>query len=321
MGHPKEHDVTTLLVVDDSPTSRQLTGGLLEAMFPCEVIYAADGKDALRRIGECTPDLVLTDLQMPEMNGLELVEALKHDFPMVPVVLMTAVGSEEIAAEALRRGAASYVPKRRLAEDLAGTVERVLAAAEAERQPFRLWHYLDEHVTAFTLRNDLVMIEAAVQHYQQALRALPLGDETERLRVGIAVEEALKNAYYHGNLEVRSVPPGGDGWDRDQAAAARLGEAPYADRQIRVYAQITRTEAVFKVRDDGSGFDVAAQAPANLAADNAVGRGINLMRSIMDEVRFNATGNEVTLVKRRAPEGEPESDLHDSTILRRAESR
>jgi CheY-like chemotaxis protein len=49
------------------------------------------------------PDAVLTDLDMPEMNGLQLVEAIRRDYPAVPVILMTALGSEEIAVEALQR--------------------------------------------------------------------------------------------------------------------------------------------------------------------------------------------------------------------------
>ena len=70
------------------------------------------------------PDIVLTDLHMPEMNGLELVTAVKEKFPDIPVLLMTAKGSEDIAAQALRQAAASYVPKRRLADDLVRTIMR-----------------------------------------------------------------------------------------------------------------------------------------------------------------------------------------------------
>ena len=62
------------------------------------------------------PALVLTDLIMPEMNGLELVKAIREHHPFVPVILMTSKGNEEIAVQALQGGAASYVPKSQLAE-------------------------------------------------------------------------------------------------------------------------------------------------------------------------------------------------------------
>ena len=92
----------TLLVVDDSRVDRRLVGGLLQKTGEYEVIYAENGRDALQRLELDIPDAVLTDLHMPELNGLELVQAIKRDYPLIPVLLMTAQGSEELAVEALR---------------------------------------------------------------------------------------------------------------------------------------------------------------------------------------------------------------------------
>ena len=62
-----------------------------------------------------SPDLILTDLIMPDMDGLELVQQVRGRFPSIPMVLMTAFGSEEAAMRALRAGAANYIPKKDLA--------------------------------------------------------------------------------------------------------------------------------------------------------------------------------------------------------------
>jgi CheY-like chemotaxis protein/anti-sigma regulatory factor (Ser/Thr protein kinase) len=292
--------VPTVLVVDDSEVDRRLVGGLLEKQGSCTVAYAPDGKAALAQFELAVPDLVLTDLQMPEMDGLELVAAIKGDFPLTPVILMTAQGSEEIASEALRRGAASYVPKKKLAEDLVDTVDRVLAAARDDRTHSRLMHHLTDVDSQFVVGNDMTLIRSLVGFFQQLVRCMPLGDETERLRVGIAVEEALKNAFYHGSLEVQT----GVGWPQrkavEQIVRERLFEEPYRNRRIHVRAKVSRTEAMFVVRDEGPGFDVS-RLPNPAGAINhgtASGRGIILMRTIMDEVRYNADGTEVTLVKR-----------------------
>jgi CheY-like chemotaxis protein len=302
--------VPTVIVVDDSAVDRRFAGSLLERHLDCTVRYAADGREALQQIGEQLPDLVLSDLQMPGMDGLELVAAVKSDFPFVPVILMTAQGSEEIAARALRQGAASYVPKRHLSKDLLPTVERVLLGSHEDRTHSRLMHYLEGAEETFVLRNDLAVIKGLVVRVQEMLRCLPLGDETERLRVGLALEEALTNAYYHGNLEVAGAAGRADRRAYDEAAAARLGEAPYRDRHIRVTVRVSREEAVFVVRDDGPGFDVLRLPAAGALgdADPPAGRGVVLMRTIMDEVRYNDAGNEVTLVKRRAAEAPPEGD-------------
>jgi CheY-like chemotaxis protein len=296
--------VPSVLVVDDSAIDRRLAGGLLEKQLDCTVSYAADGKDALHQLAQQLPDLVLSDLQMPEMNGLELVAAVKNDYPFVPIILMTAQGSEEIAAQALRQGAASYVPKRKLAEDLVPTVQHILRGALEDRNHSQLMHYLETSEALFVLANDLALIKSLVNHLQQMLRCLPLADETERLRVGIALEEALTNAYYHGNLEVGAALGRADRQAYDQFAERRRWEAPYRDRRIRVTARISRAEAIFVVRDQGPGFNVARLSAADGLpdAERAAGRGLILMRTIMDQVTYNDAGNEVTLIKRRAPE-------------------
>jgi CheY-like chemotaxis protein len=290
--------------VDDSPVDRRLAGSLLEKNFECSVRYAADGKEALQHLADDLPDLVLTDLQMPAMNGLELVAAIKKDYPLVPVILMTAQGSEEIAAQALRQGAASYVPKKNLTEDLPTTVLRILHGSFEDRTHPQLMHYLESSESVFVLNNDPALIKLLAAHLQQMLRCLPLADETERLRVGVALEEALLNACYHGNLEVGAALGKADRQAQEQLAQQRLVEAPYRDRRIRVTAKITRTEAVFVIQDEGPGFDVSALPVAANVPDGeqCVGRGVILMRTIMDEVRYNDAGNEVTLIKRRVPE-------------------
>jgi CheY-like chemotaxis protein/anti-sigma regulatory factor (Ser/Thr protein kinase) len=300
--------VAKILVVDDALTDRALAGGLLKRSFDCVIFEAPDGDAALAQIEQEPPDLVLTDLDMPGLNGLELVAAVKENHPLIPVILMTAKGSEEIAAQALQQGAASYVPKRRLAEDLVSTVQRVLRAARENRVHAQLMHYLNEGECRFVLHNDLDLCKSLVKFLLQMLRCLPLGDETERLRVGIALEEALSNAYYHGNLEV------GDGNrnQREDVARRRLMEEPYATRKIEVRAQISREQATFVIRDDGPGFDPTAYLTGDEAiSDQTGGRGLRLMHSAMDEVTFNKTGNEVTMVKRCVRDEEADEDAED----------
>src|SRR5690606_14617887 len=93
-----------VLVVDDSATDRCLAGSLLERKLGARVYFASDGTEAVALLKQFTPDLILTDLQMPEMSGLELVQFMKKQHPLLPVILMTAEGSEETAVQALQEG-------------------------------------------------------------------------------------------------------------------------------------------------------------------------------------------------------------------------
>ena len=79
-------------------------------------------------------DVVVTDLEMPEVNGLQLVEAMRADYPHVPAILITSRGSEELASQALRQGAASYVPKSHLKAMLADTIANVMGVMAGRRQ-------------------------------------------------------------------------------------------------------------------------------------------------------------------------------------------
>src|SRR5262249_56453138 len=132
-----------------------------------EVEVAGSGADALAALGRGLPDIVLTDLEMPGLNGLQLVEQVCHLYPGLPVVLMTAYGSEEIAALALRKGATSYVPKRYLAQDIIATIGNILAMARADRQYQRVLEFQTRSETNYALPNDEGLIPPFIGHLEE----------------------------------------------------------------------------------------------------------------------------------------------------------
>ena len=300
---------STVLVIDDSSADRRLVGGLLERAGGLTIEYATDGKDALSHFETNIPDVVVTDLIMPELDGMEVVAAVRSEFPLVPVVLMTARGNEEIALAALRAGAAGYVPKRILAQDLAATVKRILAAAREDRSLSRLMHRMVRNESAFLLHNDPTLIPLLLGYLQQSIRGVQLEDELDRLRIRLAVEEALFNALFRGNLEISSQLRFADRGAYEETVQSRLTELPYRDRRIHVSWTISRKAVTVAVKDDGAGFDFSAVAnrPENVDFDTVFGRGLLIMRTFMDEIRFNENGNEVTLTKRARPAETSES--------------
>jgi CheY-like chemotaxis protein len=299
-----------LLVVDDSGVDRRLMEGLLACEPDFEVHCVSSGAQALEAIRRDPPDLVLTDLVMPEMNGLELVRAVRERFPLVPLVLLTSQGNEEVAVEALQQGASSYVSKKALAQHLVETVHKVLAVSVRERSHSRLLGCVTESSSAFVLENDPELIPPLVAHLQEGLGQLNLCDEADRTRVGVALEEALSHALFHGNLAICSDLRDCDDRSYCELAAERRRKPPYSQRRIFVEVSFQPEAATFVVRDEGAGFDFAALPdptdPANL--ERCSGRGILLMRTFMDSIRYNDRGNEVTLVKRCGrPEGARQS--------------
>jgi CheY-like chemotaxis protein len=290
-----------VLVVDDSPLDRTRTGGLLrkgEGLIP---IFASNGREALAAMEREKPDIVLSDVQMPEMNGLELVETIRSRFASLPVILMTAHGSEETAIQALRKGATNYVAKRNLARELVATVMSVLEIARADRGQQQILGCLTENQSHYLLENDIGCIPSLLAQLELGVKRMQLCDHAGWMRIAVALREALVNAIYHGNLELTSQLLEQDELGFAELAERRRGEAAFADRRIEVTARETRAEATYVIRDQGRGFNPAVlldpTLPQNL--DRATGRGLFLIRTFMDEVRHNEVGNEITLVKRR----------------------
>ena len=290
----------TVLIVDDSAMDRNLSGGLLRAVPGLQVAFANNGQEAWEQIQQQRPDLVLTDMIMPEMDGLELVAKVVSEYPLVPVILMTGRGSEETAVRALQTGAASYVPKSVLSALLAETVENVLEASREELSEIRLMDCLACSDTTFRFGNDAAMIGPLINYLHRTIRTVGLCDQAVGIRVCVALEEAINNALFHGNLEISSCLRTSDTNAYQELVKERINAPPFCDRSVHVRAQFTREHGTFIVRDEGPGFDPDALPdptdPENI--EKASGRGLLLMRTFMDSVKFNQLGNEVTMIKR-----------------------
>ena len=293
----------TVLVVDDSAVDRKLAGRLLEK-HGFVVRTANDGQAALDEIERERPDIVVTDLHMPGRSGLDLARAVRERHPSLPVVLMTAHGSEDIAVLALRSGAASYVPKRRLAQDLVETIDAIVRLSRGAQDRAGYPPPVSappSGETVFVLDNDTSRIPELVGALETELAKHAICDETESIQVGVALREAIVNAIFHGNLEVSSslLEEGGEAFT--VLADARRLEEPYASRAVRLSVKYAPDEVTYTIADGGSGFDPSSlpdpMDPANL--ERVHGRGVMLMRMFMDDVVHSARGTVVTMTKRR----------------------
>ena len=289
-----------ILVVDDSGVDRTIAGAFVEKMG-ASVLFAENGKIALDVMQNDEPDAVLTDLQMPEMDGLDLVKNLRRIYPGTPVILMTAYGSEEIAVNALQAGAVSYVAKKNLKQDLAEAVESVLATVAARDERQKLQNVFSSQVSTFELGYEEGSQAALINHLQEDLKRISFGDPGDIMHVGMALTEALANAIDHGNLELDSTLREETNSSYRELGARRSQEPPYANRRVKVIAYLSSVEIKLVIQDQGPGFDPSKLPdptdPENLL--KASGRGIMLIKTFMDEVTFSPKGNEITMIKRR----------------------
>ena len=307
----------SVLVVEDSRTqSTQIRLMLKHAEF--EVYVAENGRKALEVLKTHQPDVVLTDLQMPEMDGLELVQVLRDQYPHLPVVLMTQHGSEEIALDALRHGAASYLPKNQLHHFLVATLDDILESARLAHRQERIQRCRFRTEIQYRLPNDPALIAPLSAQVEEELKDQHFAGPTTRRQIGVALRKAIDNAIYHGNLELGDDERAEGELVYRDLAERRRQKPPWRDRSVWVTVMIDEAGAWFTVRDEGPGFDAAASPKSNGTAklDILRGSGLLLIRTFMDEVKHNALGNEITMMKRRPlPEdGEPSVTANPPTI-------
>lgn len=288
-----------ILIVDDEAVDREMVRRCLEPIENLEPRFVNDGEQALESVSQDLPDVVLTDLRMPGISGLELVERLHTQFPLLPLILMTSKGGERIAVQALKAGASSYVPKDELKDELHETIKEVLEVAEATRKQSQVLSSLRSRVVHFELTNDATLFTHLVANLVDSLQVIGFGTESDQTQIGIALMEALSNALIHGNLELDSDLRKSDREQFDKLLFSRSKEEPYCRRLIHCTVTETPEKVKYVIRDEGNGFDPNClpdpTVPENLL--EVCGRGVMLMRTFMDSVKYNQKGNEITLVK------------------------
>lgn len=290
-----------ILVVDDDEVDRELVRRCLASVEDLEIVEARNGQEALKSLSRTPPDLILTDLRMPKMDGLELVRQVGREDGTPPVVLMTSRGSEKIAVQALQAGAASYVPKRAMKTELAPVLQKVLEIRDARRARRQAVSFMESREARFSLTNDVSLISPLSAWFQDGLEHLGFATASVRAQIGIALMEAVSNAMIHGNLEIDSGLRRSDREAFDALVARRRGEPPWADRKVHCLARESIREVEYTIRDEGKGFDVKdlpdPSSPESIL--DVAGRGIYLIRTFMDSVDFNEAGNEITMKKTR----------------------
>lgn len=286
-----------ILVVDDEESVRTILAKFLynEGYEPIE---ATQGEQAIELYRMTKPSLVISDIMMPKMDGLTLLQELRKIDPNAIVILMTGYGSEEVLLKALRGGAINYFRKPFIFQEMIDFVKHVLAhRTEIDTSQFFSSHLVEETKT-FIFNTEDTDILPIINQITVHLKNLVTASEIVNLKVGI--EEMITNAIEHGNLgitfEMKNEAIKKGKWGN--LLQSKLSDGSNYSKKVFIQSELKEKRFIIKIRDEGQGFDwhklpqLTAEA---LLAYN--GRGIFLTKIYFDELLYNEKGNEVTLIK------------------------
>ena len=273
--------MTTVLIADDDLAGRVMYRRVLE-FEGFEVLEAADGTDALRIIEDRPIDLLLTDVMMPGLDGLELLERARDLHPDLRAIVMTGFKTEEAVIRAFRNKACDFLNKPFHVDELIEAVQNAL-----DRDPNCQIEVISDKPAWIELRVpcDLSAVEPIQKFLSELQGNLP---KETRDAIGSVFRELLNNAIEHGGkldvtkkVEVKyirlkraimySIKDPGEGFDLDQikhAAVANPDDEPFRHMQVRVEKGL---------RPGGFGIMLASQT--------------------IDELVYNKKHNELIFVK------------------------
>ena len=296
-----------ILLVQSNPTRAVEIRMLLERAG-CHVKHASSGKQAIQVLRDGNVDMVVTDIVLAEMSGVDFVRGVLGHFPAISVIFITNTGSDQLADAGLRAGAIACVCEEQLQSQLVGVVETVCRVDDGNTPYADLLTTLKSNTFDFELPSDARLISPLVALTVQVAEGMALLPRVERIRLGISLEHALVNAMYRGNLGLGpSVTPRHHDIICSNATTdlieTRKSQTPYKERVTKVRLLFDPSGIRITVSDGGNGFNVAGFfETAKLSRLNEdTGHGLLLMQRLTDELEFNLEGNEVTLFKNARP--------------------
>jgi YesN/AraC family two-component response regulator len=288
-----------ILVIDDEHPVRDIMKTALTGKG-FEVFEASNGKNGISEFEERDPEIIITDVNMPEMTGIELTKQIKDLNPEADVIIMTGYGTEELVIEALRSGASNYIKKPIQFNELFNILDNIILKKENMKRFVVSKDVVLHEKKHLVLGNDMLKVWGTVN---QIVFNLPptLHDKTvEGIKLGLY--EMLVNAIEHGNLGITydEKKEALEAGNYSTLFEKRLKEAIAKGKVVGIESTYSGDELVVIIRDQGPGFDYR-NLPSLTEPDallSAHGRGILLASLYFDTISYEDPGNAVTLVKK-----------------------
>lgn len=288
----------SILVIDDEKSIRDmLRAGLTQ--YGYNYYEAPDGKSGIEIYKKTRPDIVLTDVKMPEMSGIELTKHLKGIESDADVVIMTGYGSEELVIEALRSGAANYIKKPITLNELFNILDNIVLKRERREK-----NEVNQETVVFERKqlvfdNDITRIWGVINQILFNVSHEVGESALEGMRLGLY--EIILNAIEHGNFgisyEEKSLTIQNNNYL--ELLESRSEDSQRNQKKVFIDCTTDRAEISIEIRDQGEGFDFREFVEMDSSEEvlRAHGRGIFLASLYFDKIEYREPGNRVLMSK------------------------
>src|SRR6056297_1896340 len=234
--------MASVLVVDDSPTHAELMRSILQqAGWDADTV--GDGRQAVQAMGNKDYDAIVSDLNMPVMDGKQLVQHLVADAITVPVIVVTARGSESLAVDALALGATNFVPKNSMHTLLVPVVQQSLAFRRANERMRPLRGELKSPEFYFKIVSDTQSVVPVAEYLVKSLAGAGCGTPNDRYRIATATASAIYNAIRYGNYQS----------DDEDFGQQTDQQDPAYQLAVRIKVSVATSDTRISVSHEGAG--------------------------------------------------------------------
>lgn len=285
----------TILIIDDNNDLLEYLKDFF-MIYNYEVILAETGNEGVEKFREYLPDIVISDMRLPDKNGNIVVKEIKAISKDVPIIIITGFSDKQLILSAMRNGALDLLKKPFKPKDLRYLINKIDTLFRKIKVKLSS-SFVEWEKRELRISNDIYIISPVVNFIFSNIDYI--SEDVSFMKNGL--QELLINAVEHGNLNIsyeekQELLEKGD-YNRSLREKAELEE--YKDKYVTIKLFSTPDYLKIIIEDMGNGFDLSSipdpENPENFLKES--GKGILMALHAYDELEYNDVGNCVTLTK------------------------
>ena len=291
-----------VLIVEDDFASREFLINLVK-LEGYQVFSASNGLEGIENYKKYKPDLIVSDIQMPKMDGLQMLQKLRKEKSDSIFIITTAYGSEDYAIDALRSGANNYLKKPIERKSLLSLLRKYNSLVESRKLAKKAEGKIISRFIKFEFNTNFRHITSIVS---QLLNEIGSNiEEVEKTNIELGLDELITNAIEHGNLAIsyKEKYEATEDNKLTELFEERMKNPELANKVIIIEYSYNKDWFEWIITDEGKGFDWQSIPDPTTAGHlmNLNGRGIFITHFLFDEMEYIGKGNKVRIRKYNKP--------------------